>query len=66
LGRDVYRFSGDFKYLKEVIGYGPDGLLQDKISYCDPSSPYQKGSIEINHELVRRIFTKGSSFDELV
>ena len=35
------------------------------IFYCDPSSPYQKGSIEVNHELIRRILPKGSSFDEL-
>ena len=49
----------------KAIEYGPDGLLQTKIFYCDPSSPYQKGSIEVNHELIRRILPKGSSFDEL-
>ena len=26
---------------------------------------YQKGSIEVNHELVRRILPKGTSFDRL-
>jgi IS30 family transposase len=49
----------------KAIEYGLDGLLQTKIFYCDPSAPYQKGSIEVNHELVRRIVPKGTSFDEL-
>ena len=35
------------------------------IYYCDAGSPYQKGAIEVNHELIRRILPKGSSFDEL-
>ena len=29
------------------------------------SSPYEKGSCEVNHELLRRILPKGTSFDEL-
>lgn len=33
--------------------------------YCDPSKPYQKGSCEVNHELIRRILPKGTSFDNL-
>lgn len=36
-----------------------------KIFYCDPSAPYQKGACEVNHELIRRILPKGSSFDDL-
>ena len=35
------------------------------IFYCDASAPYQKGACEVNHELIRRILPKGSSFDEL-
>lgn len=35
------------------------------IFYCDPSAPYQKGACEVNHELIRRILPKGSSFDDL-
>ena len=35
------------------------------IYYCDAGSPYQKGSIEVNHELIRRILPKGTSFDNL-
>ena len=33
--------------------------------YCDPYSPYQKGGIEKNHEYIRWVLPKGSSFDDL-
>lgn len=35
------------------------------VVYCNPSSPYQKGACEVNHELIRRILSKGSRIDEL-
>jgi len=49
----------------KAIEYGADGLFQSRIYYCDPSAPYQKGAIEVNHELIRRILPKGTSFDKL-
>jgi len=36
-----------------------------QIFYCDAGSPYQKGAIEVNHELIRRILPKGSSMNDL-
>ena len=36
-----------------------------RVFYCDPAAPYQKGAAENNHEFIRRILPKGSSFDEL-
>ena len=42
-----------------------DGVVRTRVFYCDPSSPYQKGACEVNHELIRRILPKGSSFDDL-
>jgi IS30 family transposase len=33
--------------------------------YCHPSSPFEKGAIENNHEFIRRILPKGRSFDNL-
>lgn len=38
--------------------------LSDKINlfYCHPYSSYEKGSIENNHELIRRVIPKGVSF----
>lgn len=41
------------------------GELRTKIFYCHPSSPFEKGSCEVNHELLRRILPKGTSFDNL-
>lgn len=48
-----------------AIEYSSEGLLQTRIFYCDPSCPYQKGAIEVNHELIRRILPKGTTFDLL-
>lgn len=41
------------------------GELRTRIFYCHPSSPFEKGACEVNHELLRRILPKGTSFDEL-
>ena len=45
-----------------VPGYG---FQRTSIYYCDAGCPYQKGAIEVNHELIRRILPKGTSFDNL-
>jgi len=42
-----------------------DGLRRTHIFYCDPNAPFQKGSLEVNHELIRRVLPKGTSFDRL-
>ncbi len=39
--------------------------LKTRVFYCDAGSPYQKGAIEANHELIRRILPKGTSFHNL-
>lgn len=51
----------------KAVEFGPDGSSRRRthVFYCDPSCPYQKGAIEVNHELVRRILPKGRSFDHL-
>lgn len=41
------------------------GLGKTRVFYCDAGRPYQKGAIEVNHELIRRVLPKGRSFDEL-
>ena len=41
------------------------GEKRTQIYYCHPSSPYEKGSCEVNHELLRRILPKGTSFNDL-
>ena len=39
--------------------------LRSLVFYCNPSAPYQKGGVEVAHELVRRVLPKGKSFDDL-
>ena len=39
--------------------------FRTRVFYCDAGCPYQKGAIEVNHELIRRVLPKGSSFDDL-
>lgn len=41
------------------------GEQRTRIFYCHPSSPFEKGSCEVNHELLRRILPKGTSFNDL-
>jgi hypothetical protein len=33
--------------------------------YCDARCPHQKGAIEVNHGLIRRVLPKGDSFNHL-
>ena len=70
----------EFKRLFEVIltdngteFSNPDSIeidlnTGDKVSslfYCDPACSWQKGSIEKNHEFIRYILPKGTSFSNL-
>ena len=41
------------------------GELRTQIFYCHPSSHFEKGSCEVNQELLRKIFPKVASFDNL-
>lgn len=48
------------------IEFDPNtGEQRTRIFYCHPSSPFEKGSCEVNHELLRRILPKGESLDNL-
>ena len=40
------------------------GALRTRVFYCDPASPYQRGSQENNHSLLRRVAPKGTSFND--
>lgn len=42
-----------------------NGELLSHVFYCDPSASYQKGAIEKNHEYIRYVLPKSSSFDFL-
>ena len=41
------------------------GEVLSRVFYCNPNAPFQKGSLENNHTNLRRIFPKGTSFDNL-
>lgn len=42
-----------------------DGTSRTTIFYCDPYCFWQKGALEKNHEYIRYVLPKGSSFDNL-
>jgi IS30 family transposase len=42
------------------------GNQRTKVFYCDPYSSFQKPSVELNHEFIRKVVPKGASFDGLV
>lgn len=44
---------------------GIENVIRTSIYYCDPMASYQKPGIEKNHEYIRYLLPKGSSFDKL-
>jgi len=48
-----------------AIEFDEAGNKRTHLFYCNPSSPFEKGSAENNHEFIRRILPKGTSFDNL-
>ncbi len=40
------------------------GNPRTRMFYCDPNAPYQKGSCENNHEMIRRCIPKGTDFSQ--
>ena len=48
-----------------AIEFDEAGNRRAHLFYCNPSSPFEKGSAENNHEFIRRILPKGTSFDHL-
>lgn len=57
--------GSEFSNPKEIEFDMNTGEQRTKVFYCHPSSPFEKGSCEVNHELLRRIVPKGTSFDNL-
>ena len=54
--------GSEFSNPKEIEFDSNTGEKRTQIFYCHPSSLYEKGSCEVNHELLRRI---GTSFNDL-
>lgn len=48
------------------LEFNPEGIGRTRIFYCNPRSSYQKGMIEKNHEFIRYVLPKRTSFDHLL
>jgi IS30 family transposase len=46
-----------------AIEFAKDGRRRTRVFYCDPGAAWQKGSVENNHSLIRRVIPKGISFN---
>lgn len=44
----------------QAIEFDRQGNRRTYVFYCNPSSPFQKGACENNHEFIRRIIPKGT------
>jgi IS30 family transposase len=49
----------------DALETGKDNCIRTRIFFCDPMASWQKARIEKEHESLRRIWPKGSSFDDL-
>lgn len=48
------------------LEFNTEGIGRTRIFYCNPRASYQKGMIEKNHEFIRYVLPKGTSFDKLL
>lgn len=48
-----------------MLECAPDGAPRSRLFYCDPCASWQKGRVERNHEFLRLLLPRGSSFDGL-
>jgi IS30 family transposase len=49
----------------KALEFDAHGCRRTNIFYCDPCASFQKPNVELNHEFIRRILPKGTSFDNL-
>ena len=57
--------GSEFSNPLEIEFSNKTGEQRTQMFYCEPRRPDQKGSCEVNHEMIRRILPKGTSFDNL-
>ena len=55
--------GGEFQRPEE-LECDSDGVIRTSIYYCDPMCSWQKPHCEKNHEYIRKICPKGTSFDD--
>lgn len=49
----------------KALEYDAQDNRRTTLYYCDPCASFQKPNVELNHEFIRKILPKGSSFDDL-
>ena len=49
----------------EAIECDRYGEIKTRLFYCDPQCAWQKGALEKNHEFIRYVIPKGTSFEDL-
>ncbi|HBH48372.1 MAG TPA: IS30 family transposase, partial [Bacteroidales bacterium] len=57
--------GSEFSNPKAIEYNRKSGEKRTDLFYCDPYASYQKGSAEKNHEEIRKVLPKGTSFDNL-
>lgn len=57
--------GSEFSNPNEIEISNITGEERTKIFYCEPGRSDQKGSCEVNHELIRKVLPQGTSFDSL-
>lgn len=55
--------GGEFQ-ASDALECGQENLIRTSIYYCDPMCSWQKPHCEKNHEYIRKICPKGTSFDD--
>lgn len=55
--------GGEFQ-IPDALECGQDNLIRTSIYYCDPMCSWQKPHCEKNHEYIRKMCPKGTSFDD--
>ena len=49
----------------KALEFDSEGNRRTRIFYCDPYASWQKPSVELNHEFIRKILPKGASMNAL-
>ena len=50
---------------RQSLEYSKNGEVRTRIYYCDPNRSDQKGAFEKNHEYIRYVLPKGTSFEKM-
>ena len=58
----IERVQRNFAFVDSTAQRENEGELLSRVFYCDPMASWQKGRLEKNHEFIRYIIPKGTTF----